>query len=475
MRARPLILEWLEDRVTPSGAIVETPSYIRKPLPHTLQPHAGQLMFNGAFAPAGILKAYGIDPLINNGNNGAGQTIALIDAFDDTAFSSSGTAGFATSDLHYFDTIFGLTDPNFLKVSQTGSSTYPVTDVTGGWESEEALDVEWAHAIAPAAKIILVECNSDTEASLYAGADWAARPIANGGGGATVVSMSFGSSGSASELSNDAHFSPAIYPGVTFLASTGDTGSVSNQGEYPADSPNVVAVGGTSLYVDGSGNYDHETVWNDGPDSATGGGTSNFESQPIYQKAAEPLKTKRTTPDVSFDADPSTGVAVYDSINGGAGLGNSNNIAQFGGTSVASPCWAGLVAIADQIRAGQVIPEATLTGATQTLPILYNVYGSPAYHLDFQDITSGGNGTFNAAAGYDEATGIGSPLANNLIADLADVNQLVYMAPSGTNNYLLQVNSGVLNLYDNGTVVASNPVSQTTSVYIAGRSTTPSP
>ncbi len=454
--------------MTPSGGTNPTPTFIRMSLQHAVQPQAGQLMFNGAFAPAGILKAYGIDQLINNGNNGAGQTIALIDAFDDPAFSSSGTAAFATSDLHYFDTIFGLVDPTFLKVSQTGSSSYPVQDSTGGWESEEALDVEWAHAIAPAAKIILVECNADTEASLYAGADWAATPVANGGGGATVISMSFGSSGSSSELSNDSHFSPAIYPGVTFLASTGDTGSDRNQGEYPADSPNVVAVGGTSLFVDSSGNYNHETVWNDGPNSTTGGGTSNFESQPIYQRAAEPSKTKRTTPDVSFDADPSTGVAVYDSFNGGAGLGSSNNISEFGGTSVASPCWAGLVAIADQIRAGQAIPEAPLTGATQTLPILYNLFGSPAYHLDFHDVTAGGNGTFNAATGYDEVTGIGSPIANNLIPDLADVNQLVYMAPSGTNNYLLQVNSGVLNLYDNGSVVASNPISQTTSVIIGG-------
>ena len=258
------------------------------------------------------------------------------------------------------------------------------------------------------------------------------------------------------------------FPGVTFLAAAGDNGSVNNQGDYPADSPNVVAVGGTSLTVDSAGNYANETVWHNSATSATGGGTSNFENQPIYQKNAEPTLTKRTTPDVAFDANPNTGAAVYDSFSAGGGLDSSSNIIQYGGTSLATPCWAGLVAIANQIRASQPIPEPSLTGATQTLPILYNIYGSSSYLQDFHDITSGGNGTFNAAAGYDEVSGIGTPAANNLVPALADVNQLLYMAPSGTNSFLLQASAGNLNLYNNNNLVASNPLSQTTSVFIAG-------
>jgi autotransporter-associated beta strand protein len=471
-RTAALVAELLEDRIALSGAGSAQPIDIRAPLSPDLSPAAGPLMFKGAFTPAGIQKAYGIDQLIANGNDGTGQTIALIDAFDDPAFSSSGTPGFATSDLHFFDQQFGLPDPVFLKVAEDGSTNYPSVDPNfppDDWEGETALDVEWAHAIAPAARILLVECDSDSNDDLFAGLKWAATPVAKGGGGATVVSMSFGTAGGdPTATSLDANFSPAAFPGVTFVAAAGDNGSVRNQGDYPADSPDIVAVGGTRLTVNASGVYSGETVWRTGPGNATGGGTSRYENQPIYQKLAEPTLTKRTTPDVAFDADPGSGVVVYDSYNGGGGDGSSINIAGIGGTSVSAPCWAGLIAIADQIRASQPIPEAPLTGATQTLPILYSIYSSPSYHQDFHDITSGGNGTFSATAGYDEVTGIGTPIANTLVPDLANVTQLVYMAPSGTNNFLLQVNGADLDLFDNGLLVASNPVAQTTSALIAG-------
>ncbi len=460
----PLALERLEDRLTPSA--VAKPDYVRFPLQHLVKPLAGQLTFGSAFAPAGIQKAYGLDQLLNNG---AGQTIAIIDAYDNPDLVSSSSPNFATSDLHLFDHQFGLADPIFTKVSQTGSTSgLPGTDPNNGWEGEEALDVEWAHAMAPGAKIILVECKSASDTNLFAGAQWAATPVASGGGGASVVSMSFGAPGDAGETSTDGVFSPATFPGVTFVASAGDSGSVNNQALYPADSPNVVAVGGTSLQTDAGGNYLSESVWNDGPDSATGGGTSAFESQPVYQKNAVPAQTHRTAPDIAFDADPSTGVAVWDTFTAKASVGSTANILQYGGTSVSAPCWAGIIAIANQVRATQAVPEAALTGATQTLPILYNLYGSGAYHQNFHDITAGGNGTFNATAGYDEVTGIGSPTAKQLIPSLANVNQLVYMAPSGTNNFVLQVSGATLNLLDNNVVVASNPVAQTTSVFVAG-------
>src|SRR5262249_23216443 len=128
------------------------------------------------------------------------------------------------------------------------------------------------------------------------------------------------------------------------------------------------------------------------------------------------------------------------------------------------------IAIANQIRAGQPIPEPPLTGATQTLPTLYNLYSSPAYATTFHDVVTGGNGTYNAAVGYDEVTGVGTPIANHLLPALANVNPLVSPAPSGTNSFLLQAAGANLNLYDNGVLVASDPLTQITSVVIAGAS-----
>jgi subtilase family serine protease len=177
------------------------------------------------------------------------------------------------------------------------------------------------------------------------------------------------------------------------------------QAAYPADSPNVIAFGGTSLTVVGNGDYTYssESVWNNGLNNgfyeATGGGISNFESQPTYQASAASSfsTTARTAPDVSFLADPNTGVVVLDSYEG--------SYFQDGGTSLSSPCWAGLIAIADQIRASA--GESSLGGPTQALPILYDLYGSASYGTDFHDVTSGDNGTYPAATGYDLATGIG--------------------------------------------------------------------
>src|SRR5947209_6198203 len=142
----PLVLELLEDRVTPSG--VAYPTHVAIAIDRTANPSAGPLKFGSAFAPAGILKAYGIDQLPNAANLGAGQTIAIIDAFDNPKFVNSTDPGFGTSDLHFFDSQFGPPDPGLVDVSQSGTSAYPATDSSAppnDWESEEALDVEWAH------------------------------------------------------------------------------------------------------------------------------------------------------------------------------------------------------------------------------------------------------------------------------------------------------------------------------------------
>ncbi|HZW33685.1 MAG TPA: hypothetical protein VFF52_23390, partial [Isosphaeraceae bacterium] len=202
------------------------------------------------------------------------------------------------------------------------------------------------------------------------------------------------------ETSWDSSFqTPTGHQGVTFVAAAGDGGS---PGVYPAFSPNVVAVGGTTLSLNSEGSYQGETAW-----SSSGGGVSSVEPEPAYQQGVQSTGF-RTIPDVAFDADPSTGVAVYDSYdNTGAGPWET-----IGGTSLAAPSWAALIAIADQGRTAA--GGTTLDGATQTLPALYAL---PA--ADFHDITSGGNGGSNSGPGYDEATGLGTPRANLLVPDLA--------------------------------------------------------
>ena len=441
--ARTLQVLALEDRVVPDGAAFSP--YVAYPLGGTGSPD-GQGSFGGAFAPSDIQAAYGISQLIANGTNGAGKTVAIIDAYDDPSFVSDTSSSFSTSDLAYFDADMGLPNPpSFKKYNQTGGTSYPAVDPSSAsssddWEGEEALDVEWVHSIAPGANIMLVEANSNYFSDLFAAADWAA------GHGADAVTMSFGANGGfGSEFLYDSTFSPTTYSHVTFIASSGDSGSMNpdtgtdgngsgatGQAGYPADSPNVLAAGGTSLNVVGNGNFNYasESVWNNGATSpgvyqSTGGGVSNFESQSgqsTAEMAAEAAfsTTNRTTPDVSFLADPYTGVAVYDSFNGHQAHGGYNNYYTFGGTSLSSPSWAGLIAEADQIRGNDSQPS--LTGATDTLPRLYSIYANAGqYAADFHDVNSGSNGTFSAGTGYDLSSGIGSPIANTLLPDLSGV------------------------------------------------------
>jgi hypothetical protein len=351
-------------------------------------------------SPSQIRSAYAFGGI--NGD-GTGQTIAIVDAYDDPALVDSAAPGFSASDLARFDEQYGLpAPPGFLKVNQYGSpAALPGADPSGtgapgNWEEEEALDVEWAHAMAPGASLILVECNSDDSLNLYQGAVTAAALP-----GVSVVSMSWGADEYHGEESFDGDFTtPSGHQGVTFVASAGDAGS---PGTYPADSPNVVAASGTSLTIRGAAAYGGETAWSD-----SGGGTSASEPEPAYQKAVQNTGM-RTIPDVAFDADPDTGVSVYDSYDNTAGQGPWRKMA---GTSLATSCWAALIAIADQQRVAE--GGTTLDGPTQTLPALYSLTTA-----DFHDITTGSNGGFRAGPGYDEVTGLGSPVANALIPDLA--------------------------------------------------------
>ena len=418
--ARPN-LEALEDRIVPTVLpTVITPTYVTY---HGGSSQSGSSISasTSGYTPYQIRTAYGINSISFNGTagTGAGQTIAIVDAYNDPNI---------LGDLDTFDKQFGVTAAtsgptlfqqygsasSFLTVyNQNGqainpaSTTVPV-DRSGGWEAEEALDVEWAHAIAPGAKIDLVEANSASNA-LYTAVATAAKLS-----GVSVVSMSWSSSDSSGEQSLDSTFTtPTGHQGVTFLASTGDEGV----GGYPAFSPNVIAVGGTTLNLNASGTLLSETAWSTGSDSwdtslGTGGGTSQFEAEPTYQQSVQQTGF-RTIPDVAFDADPNTGVPVYDSY------ANSSPWGQYGGTSLSSPSWAGLIAIANQGRS--LAGLATLNSSSnpqQTLTALYSVSSNDFHDITTGSITANGN-TYNAGIGYDEVTGLGTPVANLLVADLA--------------------------------------------------------
>jgi hypothetical protein len=349
---------------------------------------------SGPISPAQMAQAYGVNSIRfgSVAGDGSGQTIALIDAFDDPT---------AASDLADFDSKFGLPDPpSFQKLDQNGGTNFPQSSDT--WLTEEALDVQWAHVIAPKANLILYEANTDSDADLIQ----AAVNTARNNPSVTAISMSFGGGEFSSETDEDGLFTSSH---ATFFASTGDTGA---PGGYPAYSPNVVAVGGTTLNIDSSGNYLSETGWGD-----SGGGTSAVEPEPSYQMPFQNTGS-RTIPDVAIDADPATGVQV--DIRG--------NLSQVGGTSLSAPMWAGLIAIANQ---GRAINGLAPLGSSQTLPMLYQSAAS-----NFHDITTGSNGAngmFDAGPGYDEVTGRGSPIANLLIPYLAGTTPTV-TAFSGSPN-----------------------------------------
>jgi hypothetical protein len=369
--------------------------------------------------PAQMRAAYGVNSIMfgNTAGTGAGQTIALVDAYNDPTIMSDANTFSSRFGLQQFNVSGG---PTLQVLNETGGTSLPSNSSAGGWDIEEALDVEWAHSIAPQANIILFEANSASYFDLLSAVQTAAATP-----GVSAVSMSWGGGEFSGETSYDSTFlTPSGHQGVTFLASTGDDGTPAG---YPALSPNVVAVGGTSLNIDSSGDYLGESAWSDG-----GGGISQVESQPSYQsgKVNGTSSTKRTVPDVSMDADPNTGVYVLDSYAGG--------YYQVGGTSLSSPMWAGLVAIANQGRA--LNGQSSLNGLTQTLPTLYNLPSS-----DFHDVTTGSNGTYSAGAGYDLTTGLGTPIANMLVPALAGYSTSQPQAPSvsGPTSASLNENSSL--------------------------------
>ncbi len=366
-----------------------------------------------AYSPAQIRAAYGVDKL---SLDGTGETIAIVDAYDDPSIRQA---------LDAFDSQFGLTAAgpslydqdgpasSFLTVlNQYGQATsLPSTDPSGpggdNWEVEEAARRRVGSCNRPRCSDHPGRGRQPVAFGLDGSAATAAAQP-----GVSVVSMSWGFAEgqgvfAADEAAYDRVFS---VPGVTFVASTGDYGAADP--EYPAYSPNVLAVGGTSLTLNGDGSYNSETGWGYESSSlgtfiGSGGGISLYEPEPAYQLGVQSTGM-RTTPDVSLVADPATGAWIADPYN----LDPSNPFELVGGTSLSAPAWAGLVALVNQGRA--VAGESTLnsTSPSDALQALYMLPQS-----DYNVISSGNNG-FTANAGYNLVTGLGTPVANLLVPDL---------------------------------------------------------
>ncbi len=373
------------------------------------------------YTPAQIRMAYSFPPLAAAGRAltageaaqlGAGQTIYLIDAQHDPN---------AAVELGAFNAAFGLPTCSTVQISEnarlplarasTDGCTFSVVHSTvlggmtatpptynSGWATEIAIDVEWSHATAPLARLILIEAPDASTDSLLAAIRLAAAM------GPGVVSMSFGSPEGSWTSSVEYAFT---VPNMSYVAAAGDSGT---EVQWPAVSPHVVAVGGTTLTYSGSGPRS-EVVW-----SGTGGGVSRYTAVPDYQASSVPgmyAVTKRCVSDVTFNADPTTGEYL-------AVIAQGNTAVRWlsaGGTSVSTAQWAGILAITNALRAQAAeqpigAPHASLYDiASQALE----------YTKDFNDITRGSDGscaTCFAGIGYDSPSGIGTPNITSLLSAL---------------------------------------------------------
>jgi subtilase family serine protease len=308
--------------------------------------------------------------------DGTGQTIAIVDAYGSPTMQQ---------DLDTLCFYIGLPETTVSVYYPQGQPGFDLD-----WAAETALDLEWAHVIAPQARLVLVVAKTQAVQDLLGAVDYAANVVA-----ANVVSMSWGFDEFPEEVLLDPHFQKR---GVAFVTSSGDSGE---NVQWPAVSPHVLSVGGTSLYVDGNGNYTSETSW-----SGSGGGISVYEPQPYYQSGWL-AATGRGVPDVSYVADPNTGVAVI----------FEGYLFIFGGTSVGAPQWAGLIALANSLSRSRGLDSAN--AAVYAVASLNNGFDiDPTY---FYDITSGNNGDDPddfATSGYDLVTGLGSPVGQNVVLAL---------------------------------------------------------
>lgn len=329
------------------------------------------------YGPKEFRSAYNLSGFATNGH----PVIAIVDAYDNPYIQNDLNAYSKAMGIAPLPacsgSILGSSVACFKKVNQSGASS-PLPRANQGWALEIALDVQVAHAVCENCSILLVEAKSSNYTDLMAAVD---RAVAMG---ASVVSNSYGSNEFSGETTYDSHFN---HPGVAFTVSSGDSGYGA---QYPAASRYVTAVGGTTLYLNGDGSYNSETTW-----SGSGSGCSAYESKPAWQTDAG--CANRTIADVSADADPGTGAAIYDSY----GYNGVRGWFKVGGTSLSAPLVAGVYALAQGSGVG--------VGATELNKIPY------ANASQLHDVTNGSNGSCSipylctAVTGYDGPTGLGTP------------------------------------------------------------------
>jgi subtilase family serine protease len=321
------------------------------------------------YGPSDLQNAYNLP----SSTAGSGETVAIVDAYDDPT---------AESDLATYRAQYGLpacTTANgcFKKVAQDGSTNYPRGN--SGWAEEESLDLDMVSAACPNCHILLVEASSTTMTNLGTSVNTAVSL------GAKFVSNSYGGGESSSDTTYDTSY--FNHPGVAITVSSGDSGYGV---EYPAASKYVTSVGGTSLKRDSSTRGWTESVWSTSPSEGAGSGCSAYDAKPTWQ--TDTGCSKRTVADVSAIADPYTGVAVYDTY------GQATGWMVFGGTSVASPLIASVYALAGTPTAGS-----------------YPASFPYAHTSSLYDVTTGSTTTCTPAylctaeIGYDGPTGLGTP------------------------------------------------------------------
>ena len=436
---------------------------LRAASPDALAPMAVSTAIS-TFTPAQIRAAYGLPAMLAAGTAltsaqaaqmGAGQTIYIVDAMHDpnvaaelTAFNQrfglpacTTKAIAASASLPLAAASASACELSIVYNTAAGTMTATAPAYNSGWATEIALDVQWAHATAPLARIVLIEAPDATLNSLLG-----AVKLANAMGPG-IVSMSFGATEGNWTASVDSAFAGV---NMSYLAATGDSGA---SVQWPAVSPKVLAVGGTTLTYSGSGARS-EASW-----SGTGGGTSLYTPTPAYQSNTVPgmgSAAHRTVADVAFNADPSTGQYVAVVAPGSSAV----NWLSVGGTSLSTPQWAGIVAVANAARAllakpVLAAPHAVLYGQIAAVP------GS--YAAAFADVTKGSDGTCatcSAKLGYDPLSGLGTPNVASLLGSLTGATA-VATAPVVTSA-TVQGSVGTA-LSFTVAVSAPNPVSYTLS------------
>lgn len=341
-------------------------------------PSGTSILPPGGYTPAQVAHAYGFDALNAAGGNGTNRTIAIVVAYGTPTL---------TNDLSVFCSRFGLPAAQVTVASPVGVSR----KVDSGWAGETMMDVEWAHAMSPAARLLVVVSPDASTDNLNACVQYAAAR-------ADVVSMSWGGVEDPSD-----RFSHFLFtnPAVSFVAAAGDTGA--RDVEWPASDPSVLGVGGTSLLLAGDNTISSETAWSGGS-----GGVSRYQQIPAYQSGWTAV-SGRSVPDVSYLADPYTGVYVYvtDPAKRRAGW------SIYGGTSAGAPQWAAL--LADRMSLGSsALSNASLYGAVAGV-VSGGLFSQNAAY--FRDITQSQPYSraqpyvaYPPTAGFDLVTGLGSPL-----------------------------------------------------------------